>query len=136
MKAVRRYYYTMIKVIAFTSLLLLYAMYSITVYTTGTRQQVVLSSKEEQHVAAGKLLFQKYNCTACHQIYGLGGYLGPELTTAWSDPARGEQYLRAFLQYGGPRMPDFHLQQHDIDNIVAYLKYVDATAVTYKKNNS
>ncbi len=36
--------------------------------------------------AAGKLLYQKYNCQACHQIYGLGGYMGPDLTNVYSAP--------------------------------------------------
>jgi len=70
---------------------------------------------------------------ACHQIYGLGGYLGPELTTAWSDPRRGELYMRAFLQAGGRTMPNFHLTPKEIDAITAYLRYVDSTAVTYKQ---
>ena len=67
------------------------------------------------------------------QLYGLGGFLGPELTTAWSDPAKGELYMRSILKHGGLRMPDFKLSEHQIDCVLSYLKYVDSTATTYKK---
>ena len=40
----------------------------------------------------GKVLYQKYNCTACHQIYGLGGFLGPDLTIVVSQQGKGEAY--------------------------------------------
>ena len=81
---------------------------------------------------AGKLLYQKHNCTSCHQLYGLGGYLGPELTTILSQPER-ENYSRAILKTGTQRMPDFHLKDDETDNIIEFLKYVNSTAVTYKK---
>ena len=80
----------------------------------------------------GKSQYQKYNCTACHQLYGLGGYLGPELTTTISQPGKGEAYAKTFLQNGSQRMPDFHLQEKEIHELIEYLKYVDASAVTYK----
>ena len=80
----------------------------------------------------GKVLYQKYNCTACHQIYGLGGFLGPDLTTVFSQQGKGEAYIKAFLQSGTQRMPDFHLSKYDINSLSEYLKYIDSTAVTYK----
>jgi hypothetical protein len=84
-----------------------------------------------EQAARGKRLYQEHNCTACHQIYGLGGYLGPELTTVMSDPARGEAYARAILTSGTQRMPDFKLSQGETDQLLAFLKYVDTTALTY-----
>ena len=80
----------------------------------------------------GKVLYQKYNCTACHQIYGLGGFLGPDLTTVVSQQGKGEAYIKAFLQSGTQRMPDFHLSKYDINSLSEYLKYIDSTAVMYK----
>ncbi|MFZ1857100.1 MAG: hypothetical protein WAU29_07005, partial [Chitinophagaceae bacterium] len=59
--------------------------------------------------------------------------LGPELTTAYSDPQRGELFMKALLQAGGRRMPNFHFNENEISAIITYLKYVDATAVSYKK---
>ncbi len=81
----------------------------------------------------GKLLYQKHNCTACHQIYGLGGYLGPELTTTISEKGKGEEYAKAILKSGTQRMPDFHLNEQEIKCLIEFFKYVDSTAVTYKE---
>jgi len=122
----------MIKIIIFFTLFALYAAFSVAVYTRGTQSKLVYNLPEEKQIARGKQLFQQNNCISCHQLYGLGGYLGPELTTAWSDSHRGEAYIRAFLKTGGYTMPNFHFKNEEINDIVAYLKYVDSTAGTYK----
>jgi nitric oxide reductase subunit C len=115
------------KLTVFISLMTLFFIYSAIVYTSGTE---TVATKMNDSAIEGKLLFQKHNCTACHQLYGLGGYLGPELTTVLSQPGR-ELYARAILQTGTQRMPNFKLSERDINCIVEFLKYVDATAVTY-----
>ncbi len=79
----------------------------------------------------GKLLYQKFNCTACHQIYGLGGYLGPELTTCIRARGNNDSYAKALLAAGSQRMPNFNLSENEINEMIAYLKYIDATAITY-----
>lgn len=122
----------MVKIIIYVSLFGLYLLYSFFVYTEGTKNNIVISSEEQLKTNAGKLLFQQHNCIACHQLYGLGGYLGTELTTAYSDSTRGELFMRALLQGGGQRMPNFNFKKEEIDAIISYLKYVDATASTYK----
>ena len=123
----------MIKIAAFIVLFLLYAVYSVIVYTKGTEKNFTYSNAEWQKINRGKDIFQEYNCISCHQLYGLGGFLGPELTTAYSDKLRGELFMKAFLKNGGPRMPNFHFKDEDIDAIVSFLKYVDTTAVSYKQ---
>jgi nitric oxide reductase subunit C len=122
----------MIKIAAFISLFVAYLIYSIIVYTKGTEKDISLSASEQSSIKKGSQLFQQYNCTSCHQLYGLGGYLGPELTTAYSDPVRGEFYMKAFLKAGGIRMPNFHFKNEDVDALISFLKYVDETAITYK----
>lgn len=123
----------MLRIVLFLFLFTTYAIYSAVVYSTGTNNAVSVNPDEAHKINQGKKLYQQYNCTACHQIYGLGGYLGPELTTAQSDPNRGENYMKALLKGGGPRMPNFHFTEEEITAVISYLKYVDATAVTYKK---
>ncbi|HEY9363688.1 MAG TPA: c-type cytochrome [Chitinophagaceae bacterium] len=76
-------------------------------------------------VFKGKLLWQQNNCNACHQVYGLGGYLGPDLTNVYS--LRGPAYIRAFLQNGTSIMPDFKLNEHEIKSLTAYLQNIDAS---------
>lgn len=122
------------KITIFLFLFIAYIVYSIIIYTKGTKEVVSVSNSEMTEISRGKLLFQQYNCTACHQLYGLGGYLGPELTTAYSDKNRGESLMRSFLKNGGAQMPDFHLREKDINALISFLKYVDKTAITYKQN--
>lgn len=122
----------MAKIVISCSLLVFYLLYSFFVYTKGTEDLIRIPAEEQVRINTGKALFQQHNCVACHQLYGLGGYLGPELTTAYSDPQRGEGWMRTFLQAGGQRMPNFHFNANEIDAIISYLKYVDRTAVTYK----
>ena len=76
----------------------------------------------------GKVLWQQKNCIACHQLYGLGGYLGPDLTYITSDPSRGKLYAAAFLKSGGTTMPNFHFSDTEIASIIAYLSYADAAS--------
>src|SRR5690242_5206489 len=115
------------KAVVFSTLLILFTAYSFWVYSKGTTTGVVWSNVQGQEIKIGKLLFQKYNCIACHQVYGLGGYLGPDLTNAWSDKHRGEAYLRAILVSGGARMPNFHFKPDQVEALLSYLEYVDTT---------
>jgi nitric oxide reductase subunit C len=126
----------MIKIVAFISLFVTYLVYSIIVYTKGTEKDISISAAERSNIKKGSHLFQKYNCTSCHQLYGLGGYLGPELTTAYSDPARGELYMKVFLKAGGRRMPNYHFKDEEINALISFLKYVDESAITYKTPGS
>lgn len=78
-----------------------------------------------KETAQGKILWQQYNCNSCHQIYGLGGYLGPDLTNVYS--RRGQEYIKAFLKNGTNVMPNFHLPENEITDLLAFLKNIDAS---------
>ena len=80
-----------------------------------------------EEAVRGKLIFQEYNCTACHQLYGLGGYMGPDLTNVISTPGKGEAYARASIQGGTQRMPNFHLNEPQVADLIAYLTQVSKT---------
>jgi nitric oxide reductase subunit C len=97
--------------------------YSVYVYTHGTEaSHISPMTAEAQH---GQQLFQTHNCVACHQFYGLGGYMGPDLTNVISN--KGAAYARAFLMSGTRRMPNFNLSETELDAMVAYLEFVDTT---------
>src|ERR1035437_6812018 len=115
--------------IIFWVLIVLFFIHSSLVFTIGTNEDSGknLMTEEAQN---GKLLFQKYNCTACHQLYGLGGYMGPDLTNMMSAPGKGEIFAHALLQAGTQRMPNFQMTEEEIKSLVAYLKYVDKTGVS------
>lgn len=78
-----------------------------------------------KEISHGKLLWQQYNCGSCHQVYGLGGYLGPDLTNVYSK--RGPQFINVFLKTGTTIMPDFHLQENEVNSLLAFLKNIDAS---------
>ena len=83
----------------------------------------VTTSHATSAAMEGKALWQQKNCNACHQVYGLGGYLGPDLTNVFSK--RGPAYISAFLKNGTPVMPNFHFTQTEINALLAYLKNID-----------
>ena len=78
----------------------------------------------EQTALVGKYLFQQYNCTACHQIYGLGGYMGPDLTNVMTDRRKDKGWIRSVLRSGTQRMPNFKLTEKKIDQLMVYLDWV------------
>jgi nitric oxide reductase subunit C len=80
----------------------------------------------------GQQLFQENNCIACHQFYGLGGYMGPDLTNVIS--SRGEAVSRAFISSGTARMPNIGLNEEEVSALVAFLGFVDQTG-TYPPEN-
>ncbi len=104
----------------------LFAVYSAIVYQQGTR----FSRGAESYTASaqrGKILYQEYNCSACHQIYGLGGFMGPDLTNVITAEGKGRAYANAFLQAGTARMPRFGMSEAQREDLLDYLGYVGRT---------
>ena len=77
----------------------------------------------------GQQLFQSNRCWSCHQLYGLGGYLGPDLTNVYSAEGKGSTYIKAFLNSGVKSMPQFHFSEEEKNALVEYLKTVDETGI-------
>ncbi len=75
----------------------------------------------------GRRLWHAKNCQACHQIYGFGGFLGPDLTNA--APRLTPERLREVLTVGNAQMPAFHMTDAEIAAIGAYLRAIDLTGV-------
>ncbi len=105
------------------SLFATFMAYSMYVYTAGT--QVPQPVPFDDKVSAGQRLFQENNCIACHQFYGLGGYMGPDLTNVISAPGKGPLYAGVFIKNGTGRMPNFHLTEEETAAVIAFLTYVD-----------
>jgi nitric oxide reductase subunit C len=80
-----------------------------------------------QKALKGQSLWQENNCFSCHQLYGLGGYLGPDLTNVFSSKGKGPSYIKAFLNSGIKAMPQFSFSENDKEALVAFLKEVDQT---------
>jgi len=72
---------------------------------------------------AGRVVWHREACQTCHQLYGQGGFLGPDLTNAASrvDPTR----LVSLLQVGSGQMPALHLTDAEIADVSAFLSEID-----------
>jgi nitric oxide reductase subunit C len=109
------------KFIAMVLLITGFLYYSFYIYTS----LPVKTYTTTEESGTGKIIWQQYNCSSCHQVYGLGGYLGPDLTNTFS--LRGTDYIKAFLMSGTTSMPNFHLTAKEINALLAYLACIDAT---------
>jgi nitric oxide reductase subunit C len=108
----------------FLILVILWGLYNLLIYfSKGIETKVILSST----AIRGQQLWQENNCWSCHQIYGLGGYLGPDLTNTFSNPNKGKEYIKALLNSGIKSMPKFNFSEDDKEAIVMFLKYIDST---------
>jgi len=86
-----------------------------------------------EKAARGRLVWQNYNCQACHQFYGLGGYLGPDLTNIYSQKGKGELVVRAMIKSGTKQMPAYHLSENEISELLEFLKSTDESGVASPK---
>jgi nitric oxide reductase subunit C len=113
-----------IAIILFASFL----AYSIYLYAKLPMQTAYMSPQADE----GKMVWQKKNCTACHQLYGLGGFLGPDLTNEYS--FRGPEQTRALIQAGNSTMPAYPMTEEEITCLLAYLQHVDQTGISDPKS--
>lgn len=78
-------------------------------------------------VIAGKHIWETRNCIGCHTLLGEGAYFAPELGNVYT--RRGGEFIKAWIKSqptGAPgrrQMPQFHLTDKELDEIVAFLKY-------------
>ena len=82
----------------------------------------------------GRLIWQKYNCQCCHQLYGLGGYLGPDLTNEYSKFSGNEDVLKAFFKGGFKQMPSYKLTPNEEELLIEFLKETDASGNSDPRN--
>ncbi|MCP5382291.1 MAG: cytochrome c [Kordiimonadaceae bacterium] len=108
--------------VLFLALFVSFFFYSANIYTSGTALNGETAASK--NVLHGQKLFRENNCWACHQIYGLGGYMGPDLTNVVANPELGPEYARMFIEEGTDRMPNFGFNEQEVDDLIAYLKHI------------
>ena len=76
-----------------------------------------------EEALAGRELWQGYACQTCHQLYGQGGFLGPDLTNAASrvDSTR----LVSLLRVGSGQMPPLAFSDEEAAAMAAFLREMD-----------
>ena len=78
-------------------------------------------------VIAGKKIWETRNCIGCHTLLGEGAYFAPELGNVYI--RRGPDFIKGWIQAqptGAPgrrQMPQFHLTDAELDQLVAFFKY-------------
>lgn len=80
-----------------------------------------------EQVVRGKKIWETRNCIGCHTLLGEGAYFAPELGNVYT--RRGPDFIKAWIKAqptGAPgrrQMPQFHLTDGELDDLVAFLKY-------------
>ena len=75
------------------SLFVAFTCYTICVYLQSSGKE----NQPDDKAIAGMNMWQNKNCQSCHQLYGLGGYMGPDLTNTASEKGKGADYMRSFI---------------------------------------
>lgn len=107
--------------------------YSLLLYTSPASIPQRQESYNAELADTGKMLWQANNCHTCHQVYGLGGYLGPDLTNVAAHPG-GEKYLRGIIRSGIRQMPGFVFTDSELDAILEFLKSTHASGLADPRN--
>ena len=105
-------------------LIAVFSVYNYIIYTSeGNTTTASLSSEAK----FGQQIWNENSCWSCHQLYGSGGYLGPDLSNIYSHPDKGPSYIKAFLSSGVKTMPRFNFSEAEKEGVVEYLKGIDQT---------
>lgn len=86
---------------------------------------------EEHPVSKGSQMF-KQRCATCHAINGIGGEVGPELnypksvTEYWTEAGLKQMMKDPTELRDNSRMPSLHLKDKQVENILAYLRWMAA----------
>ena len=112
----------------FFALCFLFLIYTLSIYLTPLTVAKT-SAIDTEKAVEGRLIWQKYNCQSCHQLYGLGGYLGPDLTNVVSNPKKGEMMIKQILKYGVKQMPAYNMPDEDYKCLIEFLKSADVSGL-------
>ncbi len=111
------------------TLLSLGVFLGMTVHTHQSFDALTHADALDEHVVAGKRVFEKKNCNDCHTILGFGAYYAPDLTRAFG--RLGEDGVRIRLEApetvfadSWRKMPQQHLAPKEVDDLVAFLRWV------------
>ncbi len=100
-------------------LIVCYILISIVSYTDYPRRsaEAPLSPLERR----GQAVWRSNGCQVCHQIYGYGGFLGPDLTNRVTGDTPDDE-ITTIVTSGQGRMPAFDLAPDETDALLAYLR--------------
>ncbi len=111
------------------TLLSLILFLALTVDTSRQFAALTHADKLDEHVVAGKHAFERHNCNDCHTILGFGSYYAPDLTRTYyrigeNATMRRLQQPEVTFADDFRKMPQQHLTDQEVSDIVAYLQWV------------
>ena len=113
---------------AFFSLLFIALVFNTTGHIPKRSNQAALTPAVER----GKLLWETRNCIGCHTLLGEGAYFAPELGNVYvrrGGKDGGAEFIKAWMKAqptqapGRRQMPQFHLSEQQLDDLVEFLKW-------------
>ncbi|MCH1571228.1 MAG: cytochrome c [Longimicrobiales bacterium] len=103
------------------------AMLSVLVVCFAIQTGLVYSDDVDIELSAdaveGRELFHDGSCQVCHQLWGQGGFLGPDLTNASS--RIDETRLTSLLTVGSGQMPAYQYDAEQIRSMRSFLEEID-----------
>lgn len=118
-----------IKQLALIVLVYCFAGQTLLVYADPTRCEPLSAE-----ALRGRRLWHTYNCQACHQMYGFGGFLGSDLTNAIG--RLNDERLQFILTEGTSPMPSFGFSDDQIAALRAFLVAMDKSGQGQAKQRS
>ncbi|GGD34465.1 c-type cytochrome [Flavobacterium orientale] len=120
----------------FIMLSVLFLIYSVAIYLKPLREKDHQKATIQKQAAAGKDVWQKHNCHTCHQLYGLGGYLGPDVTNVTAKPGYSDAFLKAVINNGMGLMPPFDLTNQEMEDLLVFLQSMNETGTANPQHYS
>lgn len=114
------------------SLFFLLVFAALTFHTTRVMPERDHRENLTEAVVRGKALWEENNCIGCHTLLGEGAYFAPELGNVFHRRG-GDAAFKAFFSAwvkaqplnipGRRQMPDFHLDDQEIDDLAEFLEW-------------
>ncbi len=114
----------------------LLVLIGLTVDTVKSLPKTDNSQNLTEQVAAGKHLWENYNCIGCHTLLGEGAYFAPELGNVYTRFGGSTEAIKGFIASrpkdgipGRRSMPQFNFTETELEEIAQFLKYVDGIKI-------
>jgi mono/diheme cytochrome c family protein len=98
--------------------------FGVSVVAWSNQPQRELDDSLDDDERAGLAIWREKNCQVCHQLYGFGGFLGPDLTNVVVE-GRSDQEFGTLLSQGYKKMPAFDLDEDQQHHLLSFLRAVD-----------
>ena len=107
---------------------ILISLSSFVIFTLVVRFSWAVDTPISEKAAAGKAVWQSYNCVSCHTLFGNGGYVGGDLThilTRRSPQGLVDFFTEPPLVPPSLKKRHLHLTEEEAEDLIAYFEYLN-----------